>query len=81
MIDDGSVSEERDRADRAAGVGSVGRAFQTVTANPHVGAVRAREYPAPVCGVRGRGARGAGVAFRDGWGRVTLYARVFGENP
>ena len=60
---------------------SVGRAFQTVTANPHVGAVRAREYPAPVCGVRGRGARGAGVAFRDGWGSVTLYARVFGENP
>ena len=57
-----------------------GRALQTVTANPHVGAVRAREHPAPVCEVRGRGARGAGVAFRDGCGSVT-HARVFGEIP
>ena len=57
-----------------------GRALQTVTANPHVGAVRTREHPAPVCEVRDAAPRCRSGA--PGWlrGRVT-HARVFGENP
>ena len=57
-----------------------GRALQTVTANPHVGAVRAREHPAPVCEVRGRG--GAVPEWRSGTGCGSVtHARVFGETP